>query len=101
MENKVECNTPQMLAINIKIQLVENVNVMHTSASKIKHNRQPILLPRKHVWNRFGQSTYEQHRLIISRCNFCKQNNHSLMDYSFIDRDIRNVMINHFHIQTL
>lgn len=63
MENKVERNTPLMMHINTKIQVVDNVNVMQTSVSKIRCNRQPILLPKEHVWSRFSQSTYEQHRL--------------------------------------
>jgi hypothetical protein len=63
MENKVEHNTPPMMAINTKIWPMDNVNVMQSSESKIKHNYQPILLPRKHVWSIFIQSTYEQHKL--------------------------------------
>jgi hypothetical protein len=49
MENKIEHNTPPMMAINTEIQVVDNVNVMQTNESKIRHNRQPILLLREHA----------------------------------------------------
>jgi hypothetical protein len=44
MENITKDKIPPMMAINIEIRLVDNVNVVQTIESKIKHNHQPILL---------------------------------------------------------
>lgn len=51
MENKVEHNTPPMTIINTKIRQVDKVNVMQTNESKIKHNRQFVLLLGEQVWS--------------------------------------------------
>jgi hypothetical protein len=54
MENKVKHNIPPMMAVNTKIQQADKVHVMQTSESRIKHKCQPILLPKKQIWNRFS-----------------------------------------------
>ncbi len=51
MENKVEHNIPPMSIINTKIRQADKVNVMQTTKSKIKHNRQLVLLPGEQVWS--------------------------------------------------
>ncbi len=87
-EHRAKHNIPLIMTIGTEILQIDWVNVLQTSESKIKSSHQNQLLPREQVWSKFGIITNHHYRLTISRCSFCRHEDHSLTDCSFIEQDV-------------
>ncbi len=74
------------------------MKILQTNEFEIRPNCEPQLLP-KEVWSRFGQSIDQHYRFTVNYCSFYGQEYHSLMNCPFIEHDVGDAMIIHFHIQ--
>jgi hypothetical protein len=60
----------------------------------------PDYYQREQIWSKYGQIIDRHYKLTTNHCSFCKQEDHSLTNYPFIEQNVRDAMIHHFHIQT-
>jgi len=102
MEIKAECIIPLLTINNSRMKVTTSANVLQHNESSVKQSRLNILIPRKWVWSKFVQGANVEPKPTLNCYSFCKHEGHVLTICLFIEKHLRDVMINHFQakIQT-